>query len=153
MDEAARHGHSPRAGRLLAVLAVLLGILVMHGLVSAHHAPVAAAAAAHPAAAAPLHHAAAADPHQRVLDAASAQQPADPRSVPAGASCDGDCGAVVLLCLAVLVVTVGVAVALVVVRRRRATGADQGGTVPTPAGLRSAVPPPDLVRELCVSRT
>jgi len=150
VNETVRNGRGLRAGRLVAVLAVLLGILVMHGLASSHHAP--AAAAAHPAVAAMLHHAAAADPHQSALDAASAQQPAGQRSVPD--SCDGDCGPVVLLCLAVLVVTVGVAVALVVVRRRRrATGAYERGTVPTPAGTRSALPPPDPVRELCVNRT
>lgn len=151
MGETAARG---RAARLLAVLAVLLGLLAMHGLASTHHA----------AAAAPAAHAA--------LPAAEAEAEAGrnvhrhgaaPVAVPAqahgaaplagdGASCDDDCPDIAMLCVAVLT---GAALALLLARERRPV------LLPASAHPRAATraPPvrmargPDPVRELCISRT
>lgn len=138
--------------RLLAVFAVLLGILAMHGLASGHHSP---ASAAGPAAATDQpDDAAAADSHQGAMHAAPAQQPTGPSAAPADPSCDGDCGALMLLCVAVLAVTLALAVAIAAVQRRRRTVASfADDAVVARAGARTALPPPDPVRELCVSRT
>ena len=115
------------ATRALAVLAVLLGLLAMHGLASSHHAAAATTAAATTAA---QHHLAA----------------------PGGLACDQDCPDLALLCVAVLT---GAALTLVMARRRSSpllvAPACVRGPAPMPP-MRHARGP-DPVRELCVSRT
>lgn len=158
-------GFGVRAGRLLALVTVLFGLVSMHGLASSHHAPAFAvghAAAAATAAAQP-DDAAEAEPHPHARDAVSSpQQPTGPLATPAGPACDDDCEALGALCVAVLAAAVVLAVAVAVVRhRRRTVAAPPRGAVaargervvPAPAGARIALPPPDPVRELCISRT
>jgi hypothetical protein len=141
-----------RAARPLAILAVLIGLLAMHGLSSTHHA---AAASPPPHSALPPAASPEADPgthHQAVA------RPAAPPDIVAfvgepGASCDDTCTDLAMLCVAVLT---GAALALVLARRRSSPllPAPARPGVPAPAG-----PPvryargPDPVRELCVSRT
>lgn len=134
------------AQRALAVLAVLLGLLAMHGLASTHHAA-AASTPPHTGAAvlagdagAGVHHAFAGQADTGALMGTS------------GASCDQNCPDLGVLCLAVLT---GVAAALLLARRRA------GPVLPARAWQagRAVAPPvrhargPDPVRELCVSRT
>lgn len=145
--------------RLLAVLAVLLGLLGMHGLASSHHAAAspgvdhgAASVVERPGTA--LGHQHAALQHDAAGPVAGQQDAAGPgaliaRSVP---SCESGCQSAAALCVAVLA---SAALALLLARQRRG--------VPLRAPARppatSALPPvrhargPDPVRELCVSRT
>ena len=153
MDQAAT---TRRAARLLSVLALLLGLLAMHGLTTDHHVT-AAASGSHRAVVA-----AAADDeataHHVGHDSPTALTAGDGAAfvqavtAPAGATCEDDCAEVVALCLAVL----AGAVAVLLLAHRRA-----GPSLLTPSA-RSAgtsAPPtrwargPDPVRELCVSRT
>jgi hypothetical protein len=121
------------ASRGLAVLALLLGLLAMHGLAGTHRA----AASPHGVAEGARHHAAAA-PADAVL----------PAPAP---SCDGDCPELAALCVVVLAAAT---LALLLVRRDLA-----GGVLPAPVRARAPLPVgvrprgPDPVRELCVSRT
>lgn len=148
MDDVAS---SSRAAQLLAVLALLVGLLSMHGVTSAHHA------AATPAAP----HVSAADArttHAHDVDSAAGTVAATPQAVavlagPADPSCQGDCPtAAAALCVIVLT---GAALGLLLLRRRAAPLR----LAPVPLPSRSAAPPvrhargPDPVRELCVSRT
>ena len=146
-----------RGARLLLVLAVLVGLLAMHGLAGAHHA-----------AATPLIGHAAVPPDESVVTGATiaievghlhravqhtaAGATAAALAVRQAPSCDDGCGGVVALCVAVLV---GAALALLLAHeraprllrppaRRRAHG---------PAPPVRHVQEPDPVRELCVSRT
>ena len=153
MARTPRSGRGTHAARLLGVFAVLLGLLAMHGLASSHHAS--ASAAEHTAAAAQPHDPAWAEPpHLAAANVAAAQEPAGPVAAPAGPSCDDDCAALVTLCVAVLAATVAVAVVLLRRRCRRcALTASADRAVPAPPSARAALPPPDPVRELCVSRT
>lgn len=136
-----------RLGRALAVLAVIAGVLAMHGLASAHHA--AAAAPLVPA----LLAAATADDHAH--HAASPQPSAAPAIAANAHDCDPLCSSgehgLALLCVAVLIaVTAGV----LVLRQR--TGALPRSTAPPSAVRVPSTAPPrslDLVAELCVSRT
>lgn len=135
------------ATRTLAVLAVLLGLLAMHGLASTHHAAAATTAAQHhpaPAdASAVQHHAA---------GAAVAHDEADVLAAPSGPACGEDCPDLALLCVAVLT---GAALALLMAHRRSSPLLVSPASPHVPAPL----PPvrhtqgPDPVRELCVSRT
>lgn len=136
----------PAATRALAVLAVLIGLLAMHGLTSTHHAAAATTSAQHhpaPADASPVHHhaAGAAVVHD---NAALADSP--------GASCDETCPDLAVLCIAVLT---GAALALLLARRRSSPllpSSDRPrGPAPAPAVRHTQGPDP--VRELCVSRT
>ena len=184
MDRTAWNGRSASA-RLLALFAVLVGLLAMHGLASSHHGPASAAerpsgpAERHAAAGLPTHvapgvpaHAAAAVQagpvaavqahdvtaapahHGATPAAAPAPQLTRPLSAPTGPSCDGDCPTgLVVLCVAVLAAA---AVATAVLLRRRARLPRSGRAVSpvrAPTAARHAPPPPDPVRELCVSRT
>ena len=157
MQRTAQNGHGVHVVRVLTLLAVLLGLLAMHGLASSHHVP--AAAAEHPASSQPHDPAAAADRH--ATDAVTAaQHPTGPLASPAGPSCDQDCpGELVTLCVAVLAAAAALAAAVVLLRRlrrrlrRRAVAAARAPAFPVPADARAALPPPDPVRELCISRT
>lgn len=137
------------ATRALAVLAVLLGLVAMHGLASTHHAAAATAvrgAAQHQAEpTAPKHPQHAAVPAIEKAAAAVAG--------PEGPACGDDCTDLAVLCVAVLT---GVMLGALLLAGRRAA------LLPAPprhghAALRA--PPvrhvrgPDLVKELCVSRT
>ncbi len=143
-----------RPARLLAVLALIVGLLAMHGVASAHHA---AATPAPP-------HVSAADAratHPHVVDSAAGvvaatQQAARARAGPADPACQGECPtAAAGLCVIVLT---GAALGLLLRRRRRRRTAPLR-FAPAPLPSRSAAPPvrhargPDPVRELCVSRT
>lgn len=138
----------PRAvTRALAVLAVLLGLLAMHGLASTHHA--AASAAPHAPATSPeddatAHHHAAVEPEAAQDAVALLDSP--------GAACDETCPDLATLCLAVLA---GAALAMLLARRRSspelAAPARPRGPVRAPPGRHARGPDP--VRELCVSRT
>lgn len=155
MDQLASRG---QGARLLAVLAVLLGLLAMHAVASGHHA-----AASPPAPGAvpvtaslptQIDHPGHAGTHDQVMSAAQpAAQPA--AAAPAGPSCHDDCWSVTALCVAVLV---GVALMLLLRARGRASR-----LLRIPARPRAPAPAPapkvrharglDPVRELCVSRT
>ena len=168
MDRTAWNGRSAPA-RLFALCAVVVGLLTMHGLASSHHGPAAAAPQAGPAVAAS--HVAEAGPAGAVAEhhvvpgpahhsAASTGAPAPrltgPLATPTGPSCAGDCPAgLVVLCVAVLAAAaVAVAVSVLLRRRARLPGAGRAvSAAQAPTTARLAPPPPDPVRELCVSRT
>ena len=153
-----------RAARLFAVLALLLGLLAMHGLVTGHHSSVAGASttsAAAPAgqqqveaaldgaehASAKLH----APAHLGQLTAAVglAGQPGARALEDQCTDCPGP-GAVAL-CLAVLVAVVA---RLLAHRARAAPSAAPQVRLPLlGAGPLPFPRPPDLVAGLCVSRT
>ena len=159
MDDTAAGG---RPARLIAVLAILLGLLAMHGVASAHHADAAIPVADHgvlPAVDFPPAEAAGPDQHhgtpaaQTTTATTTATQPdVALLAASAGTTCHGDCPGVAALCLAVLT---GAALALLLARRR----ARPAGVATAPPTARGPAPPvrnargPDPVRELCVSRT
>ena len=166
MDRTARNGHAAPA-RLLALFAVLIGLLAMHGLASSHHSPATAAerpagpAARHVAAAVVHRHSAAAlQAHDVPAHHAAAaagpppQQPTGPLAAPSGPSCEPDCvTGLMVLCVAVLGAAV-IATALLLRHRARPWGSRPArGTARAPTAARLYLPPPDPVRELCVSRT
>jgi len=159
MGGTTRNGHDTRALRVLGLLAVLLGLLAMHGLASSHHAPASASAstsaAVHSAATSPVHEPGAARDHHNADAVVATQQSSALPASTAGSSCEQDCsGAVFALCVAVLAATAALAAAIVLRRRRRGSVESAAvGVVRAPASARSAFPPPDPVRELCVSRT
>ena len=141
-----------RAARLFAVLAVLLGLLAMHGLASAHHAAATAPVADHgatvagedPAAELPHEHPAVQHGAADAVSAASSALEAP--------SCHDDCPTAAALCVAFLAIA---ALALLLARQRPAVPR----WAPTRRRTRPSAPPiwhgpgPDPVRELCVSRT
>jgi hypothetical protein len=151
-----RPGPAVRATvRLLGLLAVVLGLLAMHGLASTHHA--AAAVHAHAAAPAtvadeprPAHEATA--PHRRAAAATGSWL-----GVPPGAACADHCpDALVAVCVAVLAATAAATALVRAAAVRRAllpawVGRDL--TARLPATPRWLLPGPDPVAELCVSRT
>ena len=164
MDRTAAGG---RAARLLAVLALLLGLLAMHGLVTGHHFSWAGALPASADALAGQQHMAA------TLDGAEhaavqLRAPTLPGYLTAAAAPAGQTGsgvgenrctgcpgqAVVALCLAVIFAGLAVLARLLA---RRACAADlPAPQVPLPllgAGPLPFLRPPDLVDELCVCRT
>ncbi len=158
MDKSVTTG---RAARLLAVLAVLLGLLAMHGVAGAHHAAAETPAADHaaatvseqpPAETAHLHDRPAGQHETAVRLVTAGQHAAAAPREPAGPLCHGDCRSVAALCLAVLV---GAAVALLLARRRASpplfAPSRRRATAPAPSVRH--VRGPDPVRELCVSRT
>ena len=168
VDRALRNGRAAPV-RLLALFAVLVGLLAMHGLASSHHSHATAAerpagpAEGHVAATVVNHHIAAAlqahdVPHAPAHDGAAAgspaQQPTSPLAAPSGPSCDTDCvTGRVALCLAVVAAAV-IATAVLLSHRARPWGSRPAlGTARAPTAARLAPPPPDPVRELCVSRT
>ena len=142
---------APRArasSRVFAVLAVLLGLLAMHGLASTHHAA-AATSAAQTAAVAdtpPAH-----DHGHGAAPTAAVQHDRALLTGP-GASCDDDCPDLAVVCVAVLT---GAALALLLARR----GSAQPHIAQAPREAAVNEPPvrsaraPDPVKELCVSRT
>lgn len=164
MDRTATDG---RAARLLAVLALLLGLLAMHGLVTGHHSSGAAASPVsvvattvqqHPAAVLGLAGAeqVGTQPHTPAhtagLAAALAGAPSDGALRSPCTDCPGD--GVVALCLSVL--SAGLALlARLLARRARAAGlpAPQGRLPLLRPGRLPFPRPPDLVAGLCVSRT
>ena len=157
------------AARLLGLLAVVLGLLAMHGLASAHHAAASAAAPVHaPSSSAghsllppdrdgthPHHHDGLASPATAgpataagLLDVAGAG--------PAVPGCDDDCpSGLAALCAAVLAAAAATAWLVGAAARRPAAVAPaRGGPRPrAPAAARRLLPGPDPVAELCVSRT
>ena len=175
VDRALRTGRAAPA-RLLALFVILVGLLAMHGLASSHHS--AATAAERPAGPAERHaaavvvsrHSAAAvqahdGPHAPALHGphapahhgaaaagSPAQQPTGPLAAPSGPSCDTDC-ITGPLCVAVLAAAV-IAPAVLLRHRARPWGSRPArGTARAPTAARLDPPPPDPVRELCVSRT
>ncbi|MCY7364735.1 MAG: hypothetical protein LH469_05400 [Frankiaceae bacterium] len=150
MARTAQNGHDAHVVRVLTLLAVLLGLLAMHGVASTHHAP---AAAAEPSAAAQPYDPPEAGPHHQAATAA-AQQPSPLPAGPATPPCDQDCpGALAALCVAVLAVAAELAVAVVLRPHRGVVAAPTVCSADAPASARAALPPPDPVRELCISRT
>jgi hypothetical protein len=145
------------AARLLVLLAVALGLLAMHGLVSGHHTT--AAAAGH-AAALPV-----VDELPEAQEPAAAQRhgvgtavaPTRPGSGPARPTCDDDCSTVVTsVCVAVLAVaavTAGLVRAAAARRSPLYASLDRGHGARAPAPPRRLLPARDPVAELCVSRT
>ena len=173
VDRALRNGRAAPA-RLLALFVVLVGLLAMHGLASTHHST--ATAAERPAGPAERHFAAAVVnrhsaatvqahhvPHAPARHGAAAtgspaQQPTGPLAAPSGPSCDTDCvTGLVALCVAVVTAAVTVAViataALLSHRARPWSSRPALGTARAPTAARLDPPPPDPVRELCISRT
>lgn len=149
-------GIGGRARRVLAVLAIVLGVLAMHGLASGHHGAVPALPALTSAtAAADQHPAATAEHAAQQTEAAGATAVSPLHDVLAG-GCHGDCGehpsGLVLLCAAVLLA----AAAAIVVGLGRRTWRAVPATGPPPAKRPRSTAPPrrlDLVADLCVSRT
>ena len=139
-----------RQARLLWVLAVLLGLLAMHGLASTHHA---AAAPAHRAAVSGTATSQAQAEHEHEHGQAAVSTPEAHAAMPAPA-CHDECpSTVAVLCLAVVT---GVVAAAALARQRvqrllRTTGPQPPSR--QPGAARSALPGPDPVVELCVSRT
>lgn len=142
------------ATRALAVLAVLLGLLAMHGLASTHHAAAASAPSALP-------HAAQADAapaaevdgvHDHAFSTSSAEHDAVALAADPGATCDQTCPDLAVLCVAVLT---GAALALLLARRRSSPLllAPARPRAPAPAPPVRQARGPDPVRELCVNRT
>jgi hypothetical protein len=137
-----RQAVSVRSARGLAALAVIAGVLAMHGLATAHHGT--SAAPLTPAVMA-VAHAAEGHPH------------ASAGAVTASAShdCDLLCQSgehgLALLCAAVLLT----AAASVLVLRQRTGLLPRTTGPPTAARPRATAPPRsfDLVAELCISRT
>ncbi|MDP3714337.1 MAG: hypothetical protein Q8R60_17840 [Mycobacteriales bacterium] len=137
-----------RLGRAVALLALVVGLLAMHGVAGAHHA--AAEAPSHTStvhAAVPTEHGAA---H---VDPVPAGAPvAFP--TPSSPDCGDDCEpGVATLCVAVLAVTAIAVAAGLVARSRTGTSlASERPRARAPVVLR--LPPRlDPVAELCVSRT
>jgi len=150
MDRTAQNGHGAYVVRVLTLLAVLLGLLAMHGVASTHHAP---AAAAEPPAAAQPYDPPAAGPHHQAATAA-AEQPSPLSAGPSAPSCDQDCPvALVVLCVAVLAMAAALFVAVALRPHRSLVVAPTVCCARAPASARAALPPPDPVRELCISRT
>lgn len=153
MDETAPTG---RAARLLAVLAVLLGLLAMHAVASAHHAGAYTEGGDLPAAGpGPAHASGLGHEHGTGgQDMQVAQQDTAPAvAAPTVPSCHDDCPNVAPLCVAVLT---GAALALLVARRHAsplllAPAARQTASAPLPPARHARGPDP--VRELYVSRT
>ena len=141
----------PRAAaRALAVLAVLLGLLAMHGLASTHHAAASATPHAAQEVNAPAAEVEGAYDHASAMSAAvhdTAAFAAGP-----GATCDETCPDIAVLCVAVLT---GAALALLLARRRSSPPplASHRPREPAPAPPVRHARGPDPVRELCVSRT
>lgn len=142
-----------RVARVLAVLAIALGVLAMHALSGGHHGGVpvipatTGSVAAHDVAG-PLHGA------EHHLLAAAAATAAPLQDVAGG--CDGECSerssGLLLLCMAVMLAAAS-ALALRLESRTRRTAARSasapGGRARTTAPGR----PLDLVADLCISRT
>ena len=148
MDETAPRG---RATRLLAALAVLLGLLAMHGVASPHHAAAAPAVTGH-AAASPAE---SAHPQDHVATAhleTASHQEAQALPGPAGPACHDGCASIGALCVAVLA---GAALVLLLSRRQSSPLrlAQVRRSVRAPAPPYRHARGPDPVRELCVSRT
>lgn len=141
-----------RAARLLAVLALLLGLLAMHGLVGGHHAPLAAVTASAALGQPPDAAAAPAGQHGHAAPHTATASPASLSSLAAGCP---DCAGhgLAVLCLAVLSAGLTLLVGLLA-RRARAAGL---AALRPAALLRGGPPlhlrPPDLVAQLCVCRT
>lgn len=145
---------SGRAARLLAGLAVVVGLLAMHGTVGAHHGPAdppgpaATAREAMPPAVMPP-----AVMPPAVMTTAVMTTPVDVLAAsPALPACSAGCGPMTALCLAVLA-----AAGLAVAHALRGTAAPRAlGPGPLarvrPSTARRARGP-DPVRELCISRT
>ena len=135
--------------RAFAVLAVLLGLLVMHGIATAHHAQ----AAGPEQGAVVLQHGSQAPSHHG-FEAPLVTAQAAAQVAPAGLPClDGCSSGLVTLCLAIAVTAVALALG-----RSRGRPAGRGvvgrpAPVRVPGSARRTRPPPDPVRELCVSRT
>ena len=138
------------ATRALAVLAVLLGLLAMHGLASTHHA--AASTAPHAAQADVAPAAEVEGAHHHALAMSAAEHDAVALAADPGAPCDETCPDLAVLCVAVLT---GAALALLLARRSSSPLllAPASPRVPAPAPPVRHARGPDPVRELCVSRT
>ncbi len=154
MDDGTRIGG--RANRVLAMLAIVMGVLAMHGLVGGHHGtvPIVAAATASDATGPPADHTAGrlhTIQHGMLGAAATATTPV--HDLPGG--CDGECSehpsGLLLLCVAVLLAA-GVALAPGLASRTWRTAPAIG-----PPGRRLLTTAParrfDLVADLCISRT
>ena len=158
------------AARAFAVLAVLLGLLAMHGLASAHHA-----AAAPPVHAPPVHAPSAAADHSMLpqnLDGTyrqhhgapvaaaatglAAGQPDVAGAGPAVPGCGDECpSGLAVLCAAVIAAAAATAWLVAATARRPVVAAPARGHPRSraPAAARRLLTGPDPVTELCVSRT
>ena len=173
MSRTGQTRHAAAAVRLLGLLAVVLGLLAMHGLASAHHA-----AAAPPVHAPPVHAPSAAADHSLLLpqDLAGTHRhdhgaPGSPAAAgtataaglldvagagPAVPGCGDDCpSGLAVLCAAVIAAAAATAWLVAATARRRVLAAPaRGGPRPrAPDAARRLLPGPDPVAELCVSRT
>ena len=155
-----RHVSRPgavRGSRLLAVLAVVLGLLAMHGLVSGHHvvADRPGAGPGHGRSVSPAHLApvvgAAAHPDHAAERAAAPAPPAAASAHPACPDCSDQ--ALALLCLAVLTLGVAGLLRLHAGQPHRPVRAALLRVPARAAPRRPVLRPPDLVADLCVSRT
>ena len=139
------------SAHVFAVLAVLLGLLAMHGLASTHHAA-AATSAGQSAAVADTPSVHDHGYHAAAPAGADAVQHDRALLTGPGASCDDDCPDLAVVCVAVLT---DAALALLLARRGSAqphiAQALREAAVNEPP-VRSARAP-DPVKELCVSRT
>jgi hypothetical protein len=165
MSRTGQTGRGAAAARLLALLAVVLGLLAMHGLASTHHA--AAAPPGHaPSAVAntPLLPQDRAGTHRHDLPASGARDatataaalPAEAVAPAVPACGDGCPSGLAVLCAAVIAAAAAMAWLIAAAAARRRVPASPAGGGPqarAPAAARRLITGPDPVAELCVSRT
>jgi hypothetical protein len=148
-----------RLGRAVALLALVVGLLAMHGLAGTHHAAAAVPTHAAPTqAAVTTEHGATHTTHE--YDDGSGHHAVAAAGVPVALTaagipgCGDDCEpGVATLCVAVLAVT-AIAVAAGLVARSRTSTSQASGRLRARAPVVLRLPPRlDPVAELCVSRT
>lgn len=149
MDRTVWNGRGAHSARLLALLAVLFA---MHGLASSHHGP--ASAAKHRAAATPPPDSAEAVRGQGSVSVSAAQQATADVVVPARSHSVEDCpGALLTLRIAVLATPRPWASPSSRCTAAQAFVAPSDHVTCAPTSARTWLPPPDPLRELCISRS
>ena len=162
MDGMSRTGRTGRAAaRLLSMLAVVLGLLAMHGLASTHHAAAASSHAWNATAEIgfqPQDLTGTQRHDHRATDApAAALALLDGTAAgPVAPACGDDCtSGLAVLCAAVVAAAAVIAWLVTATARRAVLSAPArvGARPRAPDAARRLLPGPDPVAELCVSRT
>lgn len=157
-------GSCGAAARLLALLAVVLGLLRMHGLAGTHHSAATLGDALSPVTEQLVMPLTRTEPrqHDHAVTGALVQVARAGSSVgqaavgPVIPACDDDCPTgVAALCAAVLAAAAATAWLIAATSRRRVPAAPAGGDrrVRAPGEARWLLPRVDPVAELCISRT
>lgn len=161
VDVMSRPGPTARraASRLLSLLAVLLGLLAMHGLASTHHAvatgvPVHVLAPAHVSDEPTLGHSVTTTHGPDAVNRATVLFTGSLLTGPPGPGCDDDClRGMAAVCAAVLAAAAAAAVLTQAAGRRPLLPARSRSTSHACVVQRRLLPKLDPVSELCVSRT